>query len=180
MKICVFCSSSHGLDEMYLNCAREMGAAIAAHGHELVFGGYDQGLMGAVAHAAADAGAPVTSITTEGLTAKGRTVVPGTTIIEKPDLGQRIDEMIRLSDAFVTLPGGLGTFEEFFKVVSKVKAGELSAPSAILNVDGYFNPLAELLDDACARGLNSTDWRATCQIFEDADALITWLEQHVS
>ncbi len=176
MNICVFCSSSSNLDAMYLDAADALGRAIARHGHTLVFGGYDMGLMGATARAAVDEGGRVIGITTEGLSAKGRAVVKGIEETCMPDLSERKVRMVDLSDAFVTLPGGLGTFDEFFSVISRVKAGELSAPSALLDVDGFFKPLAALLDDACARGLNASDWRATCEIFDDAEALVNWLE----
>ena len=78
--------------------------------------------------------------------------------------------------AFVTLPGGLGTFDEFFDIVSQVKAGELDAKSAILNVGGYFDPLVEMLDRATATGLNSTDWRSNCDVFDSPEPLAAWLE----
>ena len=176
MNICVFCSSSNNLDDIYLNAAASLGRAIACRGHTLVFGGYDMGLMGAVARAAVEAGGRVRGITTEGLSAKGRAVVAGIEEERTADLSARKERMVELSDAFVTLPGGLGTFDEFFSVISRVKAGELSAPSALLDVDGFFKPLATLLDDACARGLNSSDWRASCEIFDDAEALVSWIE----
>ncbi|MFR5000252.1 MAG: TIGR00730 family Rossman fold protein [Slackia sp.] len=176
MNICVFCSSSNNLDDIYLNAAASLGRAIARRGHTLVFGGYDMGLMGAVARAAVEAGGRVRGITTEGLSAKGRAVVAGIEEERTADLSARKERMVELSDAFVTLPGGLGTFDEFFSVISRVKAGELSAPSALLDVDGFFKPLATLLDDACARGLNSSDWRASCEIFDDAEALVSWIE----
>ena len=82
----------------------------------------------------------------------------------------------KLADAFVTLPGGLGTFDEFFVVLSQVKAGELDAKSAILNVGGYFDPLVEMLDRATATGLNSTDWRSNCDVFDAPEPLAAWLE----
>ena len=84
--------------------------------------------------------------------------------------------MTSLADAFVTLPGGLGTFDEFFDIVSQVKAGELDAKSAILNVGGYFDPLVEMLDRATATGLNSTDWRSNCGVFDAPEPLAAWLE----
>lgn len=176
MNICVFCSSSNNLDDIYLNAAASLGRAIAQHGHTLVFGGYDMGLMGAVAHAAVGAGGCVKGITTAGLSAKGRAVVAEIEEECTADLSARKERMVELSDAFVTLPGGLGTFDEFFSVISRVKAGELDAPSALLDVDGFFKPLATLLDDACARGLNSSDWRVSCEIFDDAEALVSWVE----
>lgn len=176
MNICVFCSSSNDLDDIYLDAAAALGRAIAGRGHTLVFGGYDMGLMGASARAAVEAGGRVMGVTTEGLSAKGRAVVAGIEEECTADLPARKERMVELSDAFVTLPGGLGTFDEFFSVISRVKAGELNAPSALLDVDGFFKPLAALLDDACARGLNSSNWRAACEIFDDAEALVSWIE----
>mgnify|MGYP002517510530 CR=1 FL=1 len=176
MKICVFCSSSKNLDPKYTLAAQNLGRAIAERGHELVFGGYDQGLMGATASAAVAAGGHVYGVTTIGLTATGRHIVDGIENVEEADLSTRIKRMVRMSDAFVTLPGGLGTFEEFFSVMSQIKAGELESTCALLDVDGYFKPLVEMLDLSCETGLNSCDWRAFCDVFDDADALIDWLE----
>lgn len=139
MKICVFCSSSDNLDAKYVDAAKALGETIAARGHELVFGGYDKGLMGDVANAAVAAGGRVFGVTTTGLTAKGRAIVEGIENVEEPDLSTRIKHMVSMSDAFVTLPGGLGTFEEFFSVMSQIKAGELKATCALLDVDGYSN-----------------------------------------
>ena len=70
-----------------------------------------------------------------------------------------------------------GTFDEFFDIVSQVKAGELDAKSAILNVGGYFDPLVEMLDRATATGLNSTDWRSNCDVFDSPEPLAAWLEE---
>lgn len=176
MNICVFCSSSKNLDEKYTAAAQRLGETIASRGHQLVFGGYDQGLMGAVANAAVAAGGKVYGVTTEGLTATGRSIVEGIENVEEKDLSTRIKRMINMSDAFVTLPGGLGTFEEFFSVMSQIKAGELDALCALLDVDGYFPPLVKLLDLSCETGLNSCDWRAFCDCFTEPSALIGWLE----
>ncbi len=177
MKICVFCSSSKNLDNKYLDAAKDLGRAIASRDHELVFGGYDQGLMGAVANAAVAAGGKVYGVTTTGLTATGRAIVEGIENAEESDLSTRIKHMIGMSDAFVTMPGGLGTFEEFFSVMSQIKVGELSAVCALLDVDGYFSPLVEMLDLSCATGLNSCDWRSFCDSFTDPNDLIAWLER---
>ena len=133
MRICVFGSSSRDLDALYIDAAYELGRTLAEHGHGLVFGGYDVGLMGAVAHGVGDAGGSVIGVVTEGLNKKGRPVYPCTELICESDLATRKTRMTSLADAFVTLPGGLGTFDEFFDIVSQVKAGELDAKSAILN-----------------------------------------------
>ena len=151
MNICVFCSSSSNLDPMYTEAADALGREIARRGHTLVFGGYDMGLMGAVARAAVEESGRVLGVTTEGLSAKGRAAVEGIEEECAVDLSARKERMVELSDAFVSLPGGLGTFDEFFSVISRVKAGEIEAKSALFDVDGFFAPLAELLDNATAR-----------------------------
>lgn len=177
MNICVFCSSSHNLDAVYLESAEAFGRALAKHGHTMVFGGYDLGLMGATASAAVQAGGRVIGVTTAGLSSGNRTVVQGIEEIETADLAQRKNKMMELSDAFVSLPGGIGTLDEFFSVIARVKAHELDAKSALLNVAGFYDPLVQMLDEACAKGLNSNDWHEIGGAFEDADELLAWLEE---
>ena len=176
MNICVFGSSSANLDALYLDSAYEVGRSLAKHGHGLVFGGYDTGMMGAVAKGAHDAGGNVIGIVTEGLNKLGRAIFPCTEIICTPDMAERKERMMALSDAYVALPGGLGTFDELFVVLSKVKANEMSCESAIMNVGGYYDPLVEMLDRSTATGLNSTDWRDICGVFNNAEEMISWLE----
>lgn len=172
----MFGSSSLDLDAVYVDAAFELGRTLAKHGHGLVFGGYDVGLMGAVAHGVAAEGGSVIGVVTEGLNQKGRDIFPCDEVICESDLATRKTHMIELADAFVTMPGGLGTFDELFVVLSQVKAGELDAKSAILNVGGYYDPMVEMLDRACATGLNSTDWRRDCNVFNAPEPLVKWLE----
>lgn len=176
MNICVFGSSSNSVAPIYKNAALELGRALALQGHTLVFGGYDMGLMGAVAAGAAEMGGPVVGVITNTLEGSGRAVFPCTEVISSADLTARKTKMIEMSDAFVTMPGGLGTFDEFFTVMSLVKAGESHAKSALYNVAEYFNPLIRMLEDSCEKGLNSTDWRDSCNAFTNPDELIAWLE----
>lgn len=91
-------------------------------------------------------------------------------------MAERKERMMALSDAYVALPGGLSTFDELFVVLSKVKANEMSCKSAIMNVGGYYDPLVEMLDRSTATGLNSTDWRDICGVFNNAEEMISWLE----
>lgn len=176
MNICVFCSSSSNLDACYVEAAKTLGATLTMRGHTLVFGGYDMGLMGDVAKAVIQAGGRAIGITTAGLTAKGRTIVPGVEEHETNNLSERKETMVSLADAFITLPGGIGTLDEFFSVISQAKVGEVGGKSALLNVEGYFNPLIQMLDDSCRKGLNSTDWHEYGSAFDDCESLFDWLE----
>ncbi len=176
MRFCVFGSSSANLDPTYINAAIEMGSVIAKHGHGLVFGGYDTGLMGAVAKGAASENGHIIGIVTEGLNALGRDIFPCTEVMCTPDMAQRKERMMDLSDGYIALPGGLGTLDELFVVLSKVKAGEMTCKSAILNVDGFYDKLIEQLDHMTETGLNSSNWRDICGVFTDAEELMAWLE----
>lgn len=179
MKVCVFGSSSRNVAPIYTIAAIELGRALALSGHELVFGGYDMGLMGAVATGAAEAGGTITGIVTAGLSARGdREVFPCTKVITAPNLAERKTHMIEMSDAFVTLPGGIGTFDEFFDVLAQVKSGEIGCSCALLNVAEFYNPLIRMLDDACEKGLNATDWRDLCEVFVDPNDLVSWLDKY--
>ena len=135
------------------------------------------GLMGQVAKSTLAHGGNAIGITTAGLSAKGRTVVPGIVERQTANLSKRKDAMVALSDAFVTLPGGIGTFDEFFSVLSQAKVGEVEGKIALLNVEGYFNPLVQMLDDSCAKGLNSSDWRQYGNAFSSCEELFDWIEQ---
>lgn len=176
MNICVFCSSSNHVDRCYIAAAQETGRAIAERGHTLIFGGYDMGLMGEIAKTTVSAGGKVIGVTTSGLSAKGRSVVPGIQELQTENLSKRKETMVSLSDAFITMPGGIGTLDEFFSVISQAKVGEIHGKSALLNVDGYFDPLVQMLDDSCEKGLNSTDWHEYGNAFSRCETLLNWLE----
>lgn len=121
MNICVFCSSSNQIDRCYIAAAQELGRTIAECGHTLIFGGYDMGLMGETAKATVSAGGKVIGVTTAGLSAKGRSVVTGIQELQTENLSKRKETMVSLSDAFITMPGGIGTLDEFSALSRKQK-----------------------------------------------------------
>src|ERR1700761_3282068 len=112
--ICVFCGSSLGSDPMFAEAARETGRLIAAHGYKMLFGGGGLGLMGETARSARDAGAPVRGILPEFLRDLEPPLDHGERVEIVPDMGSRKRRMLALSDAFLILPGGIGTLDEFF------------------------------------------------------------------
>ena len=177
MRFCVFGSSSANLDPMYINAAIGLGSELASRGHGLVFGGYDTGLMGAVAKGAASENGHIIGIVTEGLNALGRDIFPCTEVMCTPDMARRKERMMDLSDAYIAMPGGLGTLDELFVVLSKVKAGEMNCKTAILNVGGFYDKMIEQLDYMTETGLNSSNWRDICGVFDNAAELVDWLEK---
>ena len=144
--ICVFCGSSSGNDETYAEAAREVGRLIAAHGCTLVFGGGGLGLMGETARAARDGGAKVIGILPGFLRHLEPPLESGETVEIVPDMYHRKARMVALSDAFLIMPGGIGTLDEFFEVIVGKQLGQIHKPIVVLNMSGYFDPLRALLD----------------------------------
>ncbi|HEY1612814.1 MAG TPA: TIGR00730 family Rossman fold protein [Rhizomicrobium sp.] len=150
--ICVFCGSSHGNDPAFAQTARELGRAIGEQGFALVFGGGGLGLMGEVARAARDAGAPVTGILPEFLRHIEPPLRSGGELVVTPDLQLRKTEMMARADAFVILPGGLGTLDEYFEVVTTAQLDVHFKPIIVVDLNGFFAPLATLLEHVVAHG----------------------------
>jgi len=152
--ICVFCGASFGNDPAFREAARVMGAGLAALGCNLVFGGGSLGLMGEVAKAAGGGGAEVQGIIPAFLQAleNSEPVSPEEKLIVTPHLQERKALMLQLSDAFVVLPGGLGTFDEFFEVATEAQLGVHAKPIIVVNVDGFFDPLDALLRGIVEKG----------------------------
>jgi uncharacterized protein (TIGR00730 family) len=144
--ICVFCGSSSGNDEVYAEAARETGRLIAAHGYAMVFGGGSLGLMGETARAARDGGAKVTGILPDFLRHLEPPLDSGEIVEIVPDMYHRKARMIALSVAFLILPGGIGTLDEFFEVIVGKQLGQIRKPIVVLNMSNYFDPLLTLLD----------------------------------
>jgi uncharacterized protein (TIGR00730 family) len=150
--ICVFCGSSFGLDPRFRDAARRMGTGIAKAGWSLVFGGGGNGLMGEVAKAAQAGGAPVQGIMPAFLQALEPPVSAEEKLIVTPHIQERKALMLQMSDAFVVLPGGVGTLDEFFEVCTEAQLGVHKKPIVVVNVDGYFNALDSMLRAIVERG----------------------------
>lgn len=144
--ICVFCGSSLGRDAVFAEAARETGRLIASHGFNMVFGGGGLGLMGETARAARDGGAKVTGILPAFLRELEPPLADGEHIEIVPDMGVRKRRMLELGDAFLILPGGIGTLDEFFEVIVEKQLGQLAKPIVLLNLDYCYDPLIELLN----------------------------------
>ena len=176
--ICVYCGSSAGVDREYTRQATALGTEIACRGYGLVYGGGNLGLMGAVSRAAYAAGANVYGIIPGPLAAKE---IAGETIgnIEVVEtMHQRKARMAELADAFVTLPGGIGTLEELFETISWIQLGIHSKPMGLLNVNGFFDPLRQLLAHQIEQGFIHSRYRQLLVVEEEPTALIDGLLQH--
>lgn len=174
-RICVFCGSSPGARPAYADAARALGREIVARGMSLVYGGGQVGLMGVVADAVLDAGGEVTGVIPQALAAR-EIAHHGLTDLRIVDsMHTRKATMAALADAFVALPGGFGTYEEFFEVVTWTQLGVHRKPCGLLNVDGFYDPLIALLDHAVTERFIRPQHRATILVEADPAALLSSL-----
>jgi uncharacterized protein (TIGR00730 family) len=145
-KICVYCGSGPGTDPAFVEAARAFGAVLAKNGIGLVFGGGAVGIMGELAQAVRHHGGEVTGIIPEFLVAREHALkgVPG--LIVTRDMHERKRKMFELADAFVALPGGVGTLEEIVEQMTWAQLGRHKKPILLANIHGFWQPLCALLD----------------------------------
>jgi len=169
--VCVFAGSARVSPPEHAALAHDLGARLGAGGMTVVYGGGSRGLMGTMADAALAAGARVIGVVPRGLFAVEE-VHPGRVeIVEVDDLLERKRVMIEISDAFLALPGGLGTLDELVEVVTWAQLGLHGKPVFLLAADGYWDPLLEWVDGAVARGYVTTANRRLLQVVELADVV---------
>ncbi|MBR9885513.1 MAG: TIGR00730 family Rossman fold protein [Oceanospirillales bacterium] len=150
--LCVFCGSSEGVKPQYRQLAYTLGEKLAQQGHALVYGGGSVGLMGAVADGVMENGGQVTGVIPESLF-NAEVAHQGLTSLEVvPDMHARKARMATLADAFIALPGGIGTFEELFEVWTWAQLGYHNKPIGLLNADGFYDPLLAFLDHTQEQG----------------------------
>jgi len=151
--ICVYCGSSPGTDPAFIEAARDFGQILAENGIRLVYGGGSIGLMGALADSAIRHGGAATGIIPEFLTAKERPRRLAQEQIITRDMHERKRAMFERADAFVALPGGLGTLEELVEQMTWAQLGRHRKPMLIANINGFWDPLLTLIDHMRALGL---------------------------
>jgi uncharacterized protein (TIGR00730 family) len=152
VNICVYCASSEDIDESYLALASEVGKRLAADGHNLVSGGGRVSMMGRVAAAARAGGAGTVGVIPLHLMPLEVADLDADELIVVETMRERKRIMDERSDAFLALPGGIGTLEELFEVWTASSLGMHPKPVAVLDPDGFYEPLWAYLDDLCARG----------------------------
>ncbi|WP_243716477.1 TIGR00730 family Rossman fold protein [Actinomadura sp. KC345] len=152
LAVCVFCSSSGRIDRRYVDLAAEAGAELARRGHSLVSGGAQVSCMGAVARAARAGGARSVGVIPEGLVSVEISDEDNDELIVTEDMRSRKGEMDRRSDAFLILPGGIGTLEELFEVWTAKVLAMHEKPVVILDPTGVYDPLRELMEGLTEQG----------------------------
>jgi uncharacterized protein (TIGR00730 family) len=171
-RVCVFTGSSPGRRNEYHAAACDLGRELATHGIELVYGGASVGLMGAVADAVLTAGGRVTGVIPEALVAMEVAHAGLSELRVVDSMHARKAAMADLSDGFIALPGGWGTLDELFEVLTWSQLGLHAKPCGLLNVSGYFDPLLAFMEHMVDEGFVRAEYRPALAIAESASALL--------
>jgi uncharacterized protein (TIGR00730 family) len=174
-RICVFCGSQVGTNGLYRQAATALGQLLVRHGYGLVYGGGHVGLMGVIADAVLASGGEVIGVIPESMVARELAHTGVTQLEVVPGMHERKARMAELADAFIALPGGYGTFEELFEVITWAQLGIHRKPIGVLNVAGYFQALKVLVDQAIAEGFIGAEHRCLLTIADDANTLLETL-----
>ena len=175
--VCVYCGSRSGSDPAFADTARAVGRWIGEHQGQLVYGGGNNGLMGTVANAALEAGARVVGVIPEALVELEHAHRGLTELLIVENMHERKRVMAERSGAFLALPGGIGTMEEVFVVWTWRQLAYHEKPIALLNQDGYYDPLLSFLDASVGYGFLSESQMGLIEIGTDAASLLESLVQ---
>jgi len=172
-RICVFCGSSPGIRPAYAAVATQLAGSLAAHGLTIVYGGGNLGLMGILADAALQAGGQVIGVIPRALASKERAHHGLTELRVVGSMHERKALMAELSDGFIAMPGGYGTFEEFCEILTWTQLGLQQKPCGLLNVEGFYDHLLNLFDHAVAEQFVKPDHRRMVLDDTGPEALLT-------
>jgi len=178
--LCVYCGSSIGRTPTYAEHARALGRAFAQRGIRLVYGGASVGIMGVVADAALAAGGEVIGVIPAALADKEIAHHGLTQLHVTKSMHERKALMADLSDGFIALPGGIGTLEEIFEILTWAQLGFHEKPCALLNVDGYYDALTAFLDHTVAEAFVQPLHRSMLIVESDADVLLDRFANYIA
>ncbi len=180
MKICVFGAASAHIDDNYIKEVEELGTKMAARGHSLVFGAGGTGLMGAAARGVKSGGGYVHGVIPHFFREEKVELIYENCdkITYTEDMSERKRTMEDEADAFIIAPGGVGTFEEFFEVLTLKQLGRHGKAIAIFNINGYYDDLEKFMRSVAERKFITYDTNAMCEYFTDADEILDYLENY--
>lgn len=170
--VCVFCGSRPGSDPAFLEAAAAMGRAIAGRGLTLVYGGARVGLMGALANAALASGGRVVGVIPKGLVQKEIVHEGLGELYLTETMHERKDRMIALADAYVSLPGGFGTYDELFETLTLAQIGFHDKPNALLDTNGFFQPMVALMRHTIQHAFAAPEHEGLVLVDDDPERLL--------
>ncbi len=180
MKVCVYCASAENLDPEFYEIGEAFGRLLASRGHTLVYGGYNKGIMHAVARGAAAEGGEIIAVVPKIFDRPGFTYEKCTKVIVTETMHSRKATMENEADAFAILPGGIGTFDELFELYVLKSLDICQKPMGLLNGRGCYDLLRAFLDKNTSDGLMTEKNRAMLHFYDDGESLLNALENESS
>lgn len=178
MKLCIFCSANQQIDPDFFELARKLGQWAAGNGHGIVFGGHDAGLMHSVSKAAKQSGGRVIGVVPRKIEEMGKLSPWIDVHIPCEDLTDRKQLMMDQSDAFIILPGGIGTLDELFTVVSMKTLDYHNKPVLLCNYKGFWDSFISCLDDLHGKGVTRKQWRSYITVVNTLEELEKEIEKN--
>ena len=178
MKLCLYGASSNLINKKYIEATEKLGEELAKRGHTLVFGGGANGLMGAAARGATTAGGEILGISPKFFDVDGVLYDKCTEFIYTETMQERKHLLVTKSDGFIVMPGGPGTFDELFETLSLRQLGIHNKPIAVFNIDGYFDPLGQMLKNAYDGNFMTEEILQLCPLFNNETELLKYLEEN--
>jgi uncharacterized protein (TIGR00730 family) len=176
-RICVFCGSNSGLSPVYSRAAHDLGVSLADRGLGLVYGGGNIGLMGVIADAVLERGGQAVGVIPQALVDKELAHIRLTDLRIVRSMHESKALMADLADAFIALPGGYGTLEEFCEILTWTQLGLHAKPSGLLNVAGFYDPFLSLIDHAVQQGFIRTEHRSLIIVGDEPESLLDQVMQ---
>ena len=177
MKICVFCASSETIEKIYLQSGEQFGEMLAEHGDTLVFGAGKYGVMGAVARGLRRKGGKAIGVIPTFFD-DSEVAFTDCELVHTETMRERKFIMEDISDAFVMMPGGIGTFEEFFEVLTLKQLRRHSKPIVIYNVNGYYDSLINLMETAISQNFMSEKCRELYYVTDSSDKVFDFIDNY--
>ncbi|MDO4394155.1 MAG: TIGR00730 family Rossman fold protein [Bacillota bacterium] len=178
MNICIYGAASSTIDDIYMIEAEKLGATLASRGHSLIFGGGNEGSMGAVARGFSRCGGDITGIAPRFFDKPGVLYDKCTQFIYPEDMRERKSLLESMSQATVVTPGGIGTYEEFMEIFTLKSLGRIDRPIVLYNINGYYDPMVKLLMHTVDNNFMSRDKMNLFMVTADADTAIEYIENY--
>ncbi len=176
MNVCVYGASGISLDEKYITATEQLGRKIAERGWDMVFGGGANGMMGAAARGVYEKGGTIIGVAPRFFSADGMLFDNCSQLIRTDTMRERKQIMEDKADAFIMTPGGIGTFEEFFEILTLKQLGRHTKPIAVFNVAGYFDAMAEMMENAIRGRFVREEIKNIYGVYENPDELLDYIE----
>ena len=180
MKLCLYGASSNLINKKYIEATEKLGEELAKRGHTLVFGGGANGLMGAAARGVTKVGGEIIGISPKFFDVDGVLYDKCTEFIYTETMQERKHLLVTKSDGFIVMPGGPGTFDELFETLSLRQLGIHNKPIAVFNIDGYFDPLGQMLKNAYDGNFMTKEILKLCPLFNNETDLLKYLEENAN